>query len=145
MTLDDKIFEIENICRHMKDTFGIEPKIGIMSSLRPTSKVGKYPQLDDIAALNTQLYKYLVEKGYNAKEYYFEYETAIWDKCNLIVPSTGLVGNAWYKALICLGGWNMLAANYLGLGVVYEDGSRNEKNFYWRIVHAAALANSKKL
>lgn len=144
MTLQDKIWEVEKIIAHMKNDFGIAPKIGIMSSLRPTSKVGKYPSLDAIAKVNTQLCRYLVRKGYNAKEYYFEYETAVWDRCNLIVPSMGLVGNAWLKALLYLGDWNLLASNYLDLGVVYEDGTRNEKDFYWHIVHAVALVNSQR-
>jgi len=143
MTLEDKIYEVENIIKHMKDGFGLDPKIGIMSSLRPTSKVGKYPALDKIAKINTELCDYLLDKGYNAKEYYFEYETAVWDRCNLIVPSMGLVGNAWLKALLYLGNWNLLACNYLNLGVVYEDGSRNEKDFFWHIIHAVAMCNQK--
>lgn len=141
MTLDDKIYEVERNIKHMREEFGIEPKIGVLSSLRPTSKAGKYKLLDDLAALNTQLNEYLQKQGYDSKEYYFEYETAVWDGCNLIVPSMGLVGNAWMKALLYLGGWNLLACNYLDLGVVYEDGTRNEKDFYWHIAHAAALAN----
>ena len=143
MTLEDKIFEIEKIISHMREDFGIEPKIGIMSSLRPSSKVGKYPALDEVARLNTALCVYLQKKGYDAKEYYFEYETAVWEGCNLIVPSMGLVGNAWLKALLYLGGWELIAANYLDLGVVYEDGTRNEKDFFWHIVHAIALLNNE--
>ncbi len=143
MTLEDKIFEIEKIISHMREDFGIEPKIGIMSSLRPSSKVGKYPALDEVARLNTALCVYLQKKGYDGKEYYFEYETAVWEGCNLIVPSMGLVGNAWLKALLYLGGWELIAANYLDLGVVYEDGTRNEKDFFWHIVHAIALLNNE--
>lgn len=141
MTLEDKIYEVEKNIKHMKEEFSLAPKIGIMSSLRPTSKVGKYPELDKVAKLNSDLCNYLKGKGYDAKEYYFEYETAVWENCNLIVPSTGLVGNAWMKALLYLGGWELLACNYLDLGVVYEDGTRNEKDFFWHIVHATALLN----
>lgn len=143
MTLEDKIYEVDAIIKHMTENFGLTPKIGIMSTLRPTSKVGKYPALDEMAKVNTELCNYLVNKNYDAKEYYFEYETAVWNGCNLIVPSTGLVGNAWFKALLYLGGWNLLACNYLNLGVVYEDGTRNEKDFFWHVVHAVALANEK--
>jgi predicted methyltransferase MtxX (methanogen marker protein 4) len=144
MTLEDKIYEVESTAKHMRENFGIEPKIAIMSSLRPTSKIGKYPLLDEMAKINTDLCDYLVSNDYAAKEYYFEYESAVWDNCNLIVPSMGLVGNAWVKALLYLGDWNMLACNYLNLGVVYEDGTRNEKDFFWHIVHAVALVNSDK-
>lgn len=142
MTLEDKIYEVERLIKYMKEDLGLEPRIGVMSSLRPTSKVGKYKQLDDLAELNRKLNEYLVSKGYDSKEYYFEYETAVWDHCTLIVPSMGLVGNAWIKALLYLGDWNLLACPYLDLGVVYEDGTRNEKDFFWHIVHAVAMANS---
>ncbi|OGL67599.1 hypothetical protein A3B21_03230 [Candidatus Uhrbacteria bacterium RIFCSPLOWO2_01_FULL_47_24] len=143
-TLEDKKYEIDRLIRYMEEDIGMIPKIGVMSSLRPTSKVGKYPLLDDIAAINTQLAEYLRGRGYDTKEYYFEYETAVWDGATLIVPSMGLVGNAWFKALLYLGGWNCLACPYLDLGVVYEDGTRNEKDFFWHIVHAVAMANSHR-
>ncbi|MFA6215160.1 MAG: hypothetical protein WC768_01160 [Patescibacteria group bacterium] len=144
LNLEDKIYEVERTIRHMKEDFGIEPKIAVMGILRPSSHHGEYQILDNISEQCTQFYEYLTNKGYDAKEYYMEYETAVWEGRNLIVPSTGLVGNSWIKALLYLGGWNMLSANYLDLGVVYEDGTRNEKDFFWHIVHAVALCNSKK-
>lgn len=144
MNLEDKIYEVEEVVKYMKDVLGIEPKIGVMGILRPSSKKGKYELLDNISALSEKFYQYLVDKGYDVKEYYMEYETAVWDRCNLIVPSTGFVGNSWFKALMYLGDWNLLACAYLGMGVVYEDGSRNEKDFYWHIVHAVAMANNEK-
>lgn len=144
MNLEDKIYEVERIIKYMKEDLGLEPKIAVMGILRPTSKRGKYKMLDDITEQCTQFYQYLIDKGYKAKEYYMEYETAVWDKCNLIVPSLGFVGNSWVKALLYLGDWQLISCPYLGLGVVYEDGSRNEKDFYWHIVHAIAMANSQK-
>ena len=45
------------------------------------------------------------------------------------------------KALMYLGEWKLLACPYLNMGVIYEDGSRNEKDFYWHIVHCVAMAN----
>lgn len=142
MNIEDKKFEVERIIRYMKEDLGITPKIGIMSTLRPTSKVGKYKILNDMAVVNSELASYLRSKGYDATEYFFEYETAVWNHCNLIVPATGLVGNAWVKALLYLGDWKLLGINYLDLGVVYEDGTRNEKDFYWHVIHAVAMANS---
>lgn len=141
MNIEDKKYEVDRIIKYMEEDLSMTPKIGIMSTLRPTSKVGKYPLLDQYAEINKQLAEYLQNKGYNAKEYYFEYETAVWDHVNLIVPSMGLVGNAWLKALVYLGDWKLLSCPYLDIGVVYEDGTRNEKDFFWHIVHAAALAN----
>ncbi len=131
----------------MEEDLGFPPKtekIGIMSSLRPTSHVGQYPLLDQMAKFNQDLAAYLRDRGYQAAEYYFEYETAVWNHADFIIPSMGLVGNAWMKALLYLGGWNLLACPYFDLGVVYEDGSRNEKDFFWHIVHAVAMANGLK-
>jgi len=144
MTLEDKKYEIDRVIRYMKEDLGTEPNIAVMSTLRPTSKVGKYPMLDDMAAINKQLAEYLREEGYQVNEYYFEYETAIWSKANLIIPSMGLVGNTFFKALLYLGGWSMIACPYLDFGVVYENGTRNEKDFFWHIIHCASMISQKK-
>ena len=103
----------------------------------------KYKILDNISNQCTEFCKYLLTKGYNAKEYFMEYETAVWENRNLIVPSVGFVGNSWFKALIYLGNWKLLASPYLDMGVVWEDGSRNEKDFFWHIVHAVAMCNKE--
>lgn len=144
LNLEDKIYEVERLIRYMKEDLGLEPKIAVMGILRPTSKRGKYKVLDEITERCTQFYQYLIDKGYDAKEYYMEYEAAVWDKCNLIVPSIGFVGNSWLKALVYLGDWQLIACNYLDLGVVYEHSTRNEKDFFWHIVHAVAMCNSEK-
>ena len=144
LTFEDKIYEAERVIKYMKEDLGIEPKIAVMGILRPTSKRGKYKILDEITERCTKLYQYLVNKGYEAKEYYMEYETAVWDRCNLIVPSIGFVGNSWVKSLMYLDDWQIICCPYLDLGVAYEDGSRNEKDFYWHIVHAVAMANSQE-
>jgi len=144
MTLEDKKHEIDRIIEYMERDLQIEPKIAIMSSLRPTSHVGQYLILDDIALINQQLATYLKDKQYMVTEYYFEYETAVWAEANLIIPSMGLVGNAWMKALLYLGGWDLIACPYLDLGVAYEDGSRNEKDYFWHIIHCAAMVGEKK-
>ncbi|MFA6410168.1 MAG: hypothetical protein WCW26_01175 [Candidatus Buchananbacteria bacterium] len=145
MNLEDKIYEVEHTIKHMKEQFGIEPKIAVMGILRPTSVRGKYQMLDNITEQCAKFNEYLVSKGYNSKEYYMEYETAVWEGCNLIVPSTGIVGNSWLKSLLYLGDWKFLACNHLNVGdIVYEDGTRNEKDYFWHIVHAVALCNNKK-
>jgi predicted methyltransferase MtxX (methanogen marker protein 4) len=143
ITLEDKIYEVERLIKYMKEDLKVEPNIGIMSSLRPTSHVGQYPLLDGIAEINQKLTAHLKNKGYAVKEYYFEYETAVWSGANLIVPSMGLVGNAWLKALLYLGDWDLVACPYLDLGVAYEDGTRNEKDFFNHIMHCTAMINGK--
>jgi len=145
MTFEDKKYEVERIIRYMREDLGVEPNIAIMSTLRPTSKVGKYPMLDDMATINEQLAKHLKEQGYKVNEYYFEYETAVWSGANLIVPSMGVVGNAFFRAMTYLGDWEFVSCPYLDLGVVYEDGSRNEKDFFWHIIHCASVINKKNI
>lgn len=143
MTVEDKIYEVERILKYMKEDLKLEPKIGVMGVLRPSSVHGKYPLLDKISDECAQFNNYLVSKGYNSKEYYMEYESAVWDHCNLIVPSMGFAGNSWFKSLVYLGDWKLLNCFYLDLGVVYEDGTRNEKDFFNHIVHAVAMCNKE--
>lgn len=143
LTYEDKKYEVDRTIRYMHEVLGVTPKIAIMSSLRPTSKRGYYPELDHYGELNTRLAETLAAEGHDVKEYYFEYETAVWEGRNLLVPASGLVGNAWFKALLYLGGWKLLGSEYLDMGVVYEDGTRNEKDFFYHVVHAVALCNSE--
>jgi len=143
LSLEDKIYEVERVIKYMKEGLGMELKIAVMGILRPTSKRGKYKTLDEITEQCTKLYQHLVAKGYDVKEYYMEYETAVWDRCNLIVPSIGFVGNSWVKSLLYLGDWQWICCPYLDLGVVYETGSRNEKDFFWHVISAVATANSR--
>lgn len=142
-TIEDKIDEADQIIEYMETVLGIKPKIAVGGILRPSSVRNKYQMLDDITENSRLLAEYLTRKGYEAKEYYMEYETAVWEKNNLILPSHGIVGNSWVKALIYLGGWKVLCCPYLGLGVVYEDGSRNERDWTPHIIHAVAMANSE--
>ncbi len=143
-TVEDKKYEVDRIVRYMEEDLGVTPKIGILSTLRPTSKHGKIKLLDELFEVNKEIAEYMRQRGYDVHEYYFEYETAVWNHSNLIVPAVGLVGNAWLKALMYLGDWKLIACPYLDLGVVYEDGSRNETDFFWHIVHAVALCNKEK-
>ncbi|EKD56382.1 MAG: coenzyme M methyltransferase subunit X [uncultured bacterium] len=140
-TLNDKIYEAEKLVHYIDKELKLKPKIGVMGILRPTSKHGKYQILDEITKNSRDLAKYLLNKGYDVKEYYMEYETAVWEGCNLILPSIGYVGNSWLKALLYLGDWKLLSCPYLDLDVVYEDGSRNETDYFNHIIHAVAMLN----
>ena len=143
MTIESKIYETERLIKYLKEDLKIEPKIAVMGVLRPSSKRGKYEMLDKVTKDCEDFYNYLVGKGYVAKQYYMEYETAVWERNNLIVPSMGVVGNSWMKSLLYLGDWKLLNCFYLDLGVVYEDGTRNEKDFSYHIIHAVAMCNKK--
>lgn len=139
--LADKIYEAERLIKYLQDDLKIKPKIAVMGILRPTSKHGKYQVLDDITKTCADLAKYLKKKGHEVKEYYMEYETAVWEGNNLILPSIGYVGNSWLKSLLHLGDWQLLSCPYLDLPHVYEDGCRNEKDYFNHIIHAVAMTN----
>lgn len=140
MTYQGKKHETERIISYMR-SLGIVPKIAVMSARRPTGVRGKYKMIEDIEKNCHKLFLYLKRKKFNVKEYYIDHELAVWDKSNLIICSVGIVGNAWLKALIQFSDFRMIASPYLDLGVVWEDGSRNEDDFYHHIVHAVAMLN----
>jgi len=144
LNLADKKYEADQIIKYLTN-LNIKPKIAVMSARRNTSIKNKFLMIERLHQQAEKLVKYLNQKGYQAKNYAFEYETAINDGCNLILCPLGIVGNAFLRALIYLGGWQIIASCYLGLGVVYEDGSRNETDFFWHIVHAAARCNMENL
>lgn len=140
ISLEDKKYEADKLIAYM-ESLGMIPKIAVMATRRPTSIVGEYALIEEGWGRAEELVAYLVGKGYNAKNYWFEYETAVAEGCNLILCSYGIVGNCFFRALVYLGGWEVLASPYLDVGVVYEDGSRNETDFFWHIVHAVAMCN----
>ncbi|MFC1663435.1 hypothetical protein ACFL04_04750 [Patescibacteria group bacterium] len=144
MTLDDKKYLADKTIQYMEEVLKIKPKIGVMSSRRPTGLVGQYPILEDFAKNSEGLATYLRGKGYEVKEVYIELETAVAWGANYIIPTIGMIGNVIFRSLAYLGGWKLISCPYLDLGVVYEDGSRNETNFYNHIVHAVAMLNTKE-
>jgi predicted methyltransferase MtxX (methanogen marker protein 4) len=90
------------------------------------------------------LVKHLQEKGYEAKNVHIELENAItW--ANILVPANGTIGNQIFRTLVYFGCGQMLCVPTLFAdGKIYEDDSRNEKDFYPHLVSAAAWANMKK-
>lgn len=116
--------EAERTAKFFRDDLGIEPKIAVMSTRRPSGRVGEFPALEQIAANCEETARYLRTLGYDVKEYYIEYERAVWEKRNLFVAATGMIANTWFKGLIYLGGWHMIAGPYLDQGAYYDDSPR---------------------
>ncbi|MFH0951612.1 MAG: hypothetical protein V1838_00275 [Patescibacteria group bacterium] len=144
MTLEDKKYLADRTIQYMEEVLKLKPKIGIMSSRRPTGLVGQFSILEDFAKNSAGLAQHLKKKGYEVNEVYIELETAVAWGANYIIPTIGLLGNVIFRSLVYLGNWRLISCPYLDLGVVYEDGSRNETDFYNHIVHAAAMLNSDK-
>jgi predicted methyltransferase MtxX (methanogen marker protein 4) len=145
MTLEQKRYEIFQTAKWMENNLGIKPTIGITSTRRPSGRVGEFGLLEDIAQRCETVAKELARAGYDVKEYYIDYEKAIWEGRNMVCPSIGMIGNTWLKGLCYLGGWHLVAVPYLDQGVFYDDTPRNNKEWFWPIISTAAWMNRGKL
>lgn len=149
-TKKEKIHNVEGIIEFMKE-LGMEPKIGTIAGTRHDTYERKKDIKEGIVGILNKTYedaeqvvKYFKDKGYQAKNYAIELNGAVEDGCNIIVPPNGMVGNQWFRALCLIGGGKLLIGSRANLPHVYEDNSRNEKDFEYHIKWAAAWANSKK-
>ena len=149
-TKEEKIQNIEGIIKFMKK-LGMKPKIGTIAGTRhDTYKRRKAIREGVIGILNKtyeeaeEVAEYFRKKGYEAKNYAIELNGAVEDGCNILVPQNGMVGNQWFRALCLIGGGKILIASRSNLPHVYEDNSRNEKDFEYHVKWAVAWANSRK-
>lgn len=133
--------EAERCARYLKEDLGIEPTIGVMSTRRPTGRVGEFDMLEQIAENCEATAQYLRKKGYDVKEYYIEYEQAVWEKRNMFVAATGMIGNTWMKGLVYLGGWHLVHGPFFDKGAYYDDNPRYNTNWFWPIVSTVAWIN----
>ncbi|MFA4818877.1 MAG: hypothetical protein WC621_03475 [Patescibacteria group bacterium] len=143
LTLEAKLAEAERAAKWLSD-LGIKPKIGVTSTRRLSGRVGEFGLLEEIAENCEKTTKHLTDMGFEVKEYYIEYERAVWEGCNLIIPSTGMIGNTWSKGLTFLGGWTNVCCPMLDEGVYYDDTARNHVNWFWPIISTVAWINREK-
>lgn len=141
LTQKDQIEEAEAAIKWMKTDLKLTPKIAVMSTRRPTGKVGVYGLIEEIAKRCEGTARHLRKKGYSVKEYYIEYERAIWEGRNLFIASSGMIGNTWGKGLCYLGGWTYVHDAMLDHGAYYDDCPRNNKDWFWPIVSTVAWVN----
>lgn len=141
-TLEDKIRITDVIVKWMKEDFGLEPKVAVMATCRPGS-YGKDPVMSKSYDEAEGLVKHLKDQGVEAKNVHIEIENAVtW--ANLIIPSNGTIGNQIFRAVIYLGKGKGLACPTIFPGVgIYEDDSRNEKDWYPHLIAASAWAAKK--
>ncbi|MBI5466220.1 MAG: hypothetical protein HY974_02950 [Candidatus Kerfeldbacteria bacterium] len=144
LTLEQKQAEAERAARWLTD-LGYIPKIGVASTRRLSGRVGEFGLLEEIAKYCEEAAEFLRGKGYDVTEYYIEYERAVWEGCNLIVPSIGMIANTWLKGLVYLGGWTLVCCPMLDEGSFYDDSPRNNVNWFWPIISTAAWINRSLL
>jgi predicted methyltransferase MtxX (methanogen marker protein 4) len=90
--------------------------------------------------------KHLTEKGIEAKNVHIELELAKEWGANVLLPARGTIGNQIFRAMYYLGrGKVILCPTILTKEHIYEDDSRNERDFYTHLIFAQALANEKLL
>jgi predicted methyltransferase MtxX (methanogen marker protein 4) len=150
-TREEKIKSCEKIIRFMSEELKMKPKIGCITGVRhETFKRRKNIKKWPISYLN-QTYKdaqaivrHFNKKGITAKNYAIELSTAVEDGCNIIVPPNGMVGNQIFRAVSLIGGGRIVICPRINLPHVYEDNSRNEKDFSYHLKWVAAWANSRK-
>ena len=141
-TLEDKIRIMDGATTWMKDEFGYEPKVAVMATCRPGS-VGKDPVMTKSYEEAEEVVKFLEKKGVEAKNIHIELQNALpW--ANVIMASNGTIGNQIFRAIVLVsGGKNLITPTIFPGKGAYEDNSRNETDWYFHIVFACALANSK--
>lgn len=140
--LADKIRITDVIVKWMKNEFGVEPKVAVMATCRPGS-YGKDTVMSKSYDEAEALVKHLKDQGYEAKNVHIEIENAItW--ANLIIASNGTIGNQIFRAVVYLGKGKGLAAPTIFPDIgMYEDDSRNEKDWYSHLIAASAWAAGK--
>ncbi len=150
-TKEEKISCCEHIVKFMKEEMRIEPKIGCVTGVRHETYQREKAQKEGVQGILNQTYEdaeclvdYFKEKGIDAENYAIEIETAIEDGCNIIVPPNGMTGNQIFRTLCLVGGGRLLTASRGNLPHVYEDNSRNEKDFEQHVKWVVAWVNKRK-
>ena len=142
-TLKEKIYFSTAAAKWIKDFFKVTPKIAVMATCRPGS-VGRDPVMTKTYEEAEATVKHLKSLGYYAENVNIEIERAV-KFANLVIPARGTIGNQIFRAIAYLSHGKILACpTYFPGKLIYEDDSRNEKDWYPHILFAAALANMKK-
>lgn len=136
---DDKIYYIENVSNLIKK-FDIVPNIGLLSPIDEEDK-GLNKEADRLFDDAEYILKYLEDKEFTVQHFRKSIEKAI-PNCNFVVAANGIIGNQTSRALWLIGGaGKLLFLPILTDKFVYEDTSRNEKDFSNHIIFATAWAN----
>lgn len=147
----EKVESALYIANFLKDELGIKPKVGFITGIRHHTFKRKKSEKSEPTRYLVQTYKdaeygvrYLKKKEIEAFNYAIELGTAVKDGCNIIVPPNGMVGNQIARALIFLGNGRLLTGSHVGIPHSFEDNSRNETDFEFRVKWLAARINKKR-
>lgn len=116
-------------------------KVAVMATCRPGS-VGRDPVMTQTYEEAEQLVKKLESMGIEAKNVHIEVEKAVEWGATLLVPARGAIGNQIFRGVLYLGnGKNYITPTYFPGKGIYEDNSRNEKDWFPHLIFASYLAS----
>ena len=140
-TIKSKIDMTDELIKFAKQ-FKIRPKIGFLTWVRPGS-VGKNFLFDQTWEQAEYLVDYYKKKGFQAKNYSIEIETAVADGANVIVFATGASGNIFARALKFFAKDPYYIYFHAGIKENIVENNRTQQDYFNEVVLACALANRK--
>ena|SRR3989339_515066 len=146
---EERLKIAEGIAEFAKQ-YGISPKIAVLAAERHDTYPRKKHIREGVVGILNKTYEdaewlveKLTEKGYETKNWAIDFNPAIENGYNVVIPVNGMVGNQMFRAMHICGG-KILAAPRLGLSRCYEDNSRTERDFDYHVKWLVAWINSKK-
>ncbi len=143
-------YDIAKQIADMLIDWGIKPKIAVFTGIREATyktekhqKKGLYPTLCQTWTDAEWIVKKLKKDKFNAKNYSIDFNPAVEDDCNLLVPVNGLVGNQLFRVMLVYGGILAASPNE-EFTYCYEENSRTEKDFSAHVRWVVAWINKKK-
>lgn len=123
--LDEKL-GIAVECGNFLEKLSVEPKIAVLSKARP-GDYGRSEIINRSLDESSELKALIEEKtDFNVENYNILIEQAIDDKCNILIPPDGIIGNYLFRTLVLVNHWPSYGAVTFGLNKIYIDTSRDQ-------------------
>ena len=113
-------------CGNFLEKLSVEPKIAILSKARE-GDYGRGYEIDQSIEQGNKLECLIRKKtNLNVTNYNILIEQAIRDKCNVLIPPDGIIGNYLFRTFVIVNGWPSYGAVTFGLDKTYIDTSRDQ-------------------
>ncbi|MDP3964960.1 MAG: hypothetical protein Q8Q20_04915 [bacterium] len=141
-TIKSKMMHVDALIPLVK-SFGLKPKIGFRTLVRPGS-VGKNFLFDITWEQAEYLVQHYRKKGYQARNYNIELETAVADNVNILCFATGATGNVVSRALLFLTRDPFVVYFHGGIKETIIQNNRTLQDYTNHFIVAAAFVNRKR-
>ena len=121
--------------------FSIDSKVALLTAVRTGSR-GRNFFLDLSYEIADDCVEWCRQNGIDAKNYNIELETALKEKCNIIIPPNGVAGNHAIRAITCIAGKPAYTYLVLGIKENITENMRNETDWTNFVRYLVARANS---